>query len=359
MLTTDWVEIGAIIILLLLSLPLNGIALIRLLKIWRDGRNAVRTKQEITRTGFLWLKIHLTIIDLIVILCYCPSKLGWLISYVWKGGDFLCKGVQYSWLFCFHLMSFAVVSIALDRLRTVYRLMHIEKTGKNIGRSTNQLFLVKKLILFCYIGAALFSLPQWFVWTVEDFGSFSQCTTIWHVERTNIYLKTREHVMEFAGERLYSLIHLLTVFWIPFAILFFAYLYIVVCLYWYSLRPYTVSTGIDSTYLRTSEEDSSENHTLWQKSAPSPSIPISNIVRKSSSVHVPAWRIEMRSRMFHTSIHVIAAYLICWMPYNVLALATFLSSYLQIKISTELEVLRVCVLFNTLLNPFIYGFRKN
>lgn len=44
MLLTDWIEIGLIIILLCLSLPLNGIALIRLLRIWRDARNGIRTK---------------------------------------------------------------------------------------------------------------------------------------------------------------------------------------------------------------------------------------------------------------------------------------------------------------------------
>jgi hypothetical protein len=72
---------------------------------------------------------------------------------------------------------------------------------------------------------------------------------------------------------------------------------------------------------------------------------------------VPAWRLEMRSKMFRTTVYVIAAYLICWMPYNVLALATFVSQDLQIIISMHLELLRVFVLFNTVLNPFIYGFR--
>lgn len=66
----------------------------------------------------------------------------------------------------------------------------------------------------------------------------------------------------------------------------------------------------------------------------------------------------MRSKMFTTTCQVIAAYLICWMPYNVLSLATFFAGDLQIIISTHLELLRVCVLLNTMLNPFIYGFRK-
>lgn len=82
-------------------------------------------------------------------------------------------------------------------------------------------------------------------------------------------------------------------------------------------------------------------------------------VRSSGIAHgaVPAWRLEMRSRMFRTTVYVIAAYLICWMPYNVLALAKFVSGELQVVISIHLELLRACVLLNTVLNPFIYGFR--
>jgi hypothetical protein len=42
----------------------------------------------------------------------------------------------------------------------------------------------------------------------------------------------------YQGERLYTLIHLMTVFWLPFLVIFCAYVYIVVYLFYYSLRPY-------------------------------------------------------------------------------------------------------------------------
>lgn len=41
----------------------------------------------------------------------------------------------------------------------------------------------------------------------------------------------------FAGERLYTLVHLLTVFWLPFMAILAAYVYIVLFLFFYSLRP--------------------------------------------------------------------------------------------------------------------------
>uniref|UniRef100_A0A915DCF4 G-protein coupled receptors family 1 profile domain-containing protein n=1 Tax=Ditylenchus dipsaci TaxID=166011 RepID=A0A915DCF4_9BILA len=157
MLVSDWIEMALLSLLLLLGLPLNAIVLTRLLK---QGRGNHNTKQEVTRTSFLWLKIHLTVIDLIVIACYCPSHIAWLISYTWRGGEFLCRAMQYSWDFCFHLMSFGVVGIAVDRLRTVYSLMCLEKTGRSLCRTSKQLIFVKRLIVSCYVGAAVFSVPQ-------------------------------------------------------------------------------------------------------------------------------------------------------------------------------------------------------
>jgi hypothetical protein len=115
-------------------------------------------QQEVTRTNFLWLKLHLTIVDLLVILCYCPSHMAWLIGYTFEAGELLCKLMQYSWFvspnsysfqkfsfsrdFCFHLISFGVVSIALDRLRTVYGLMRMERTGK-MAAGSRQIRFVK------------------------------------------------------------------------------------------------------------------------------------------------------------------------------------------------------------------------
>uniref|UniRef100_A0A914Y992 G-protein coupled receptors family 1 profile domain-containing protein n=1 Tax=Panagrolaimus superbus TaxID=310955 RepID=A0A914Y992_9BILA len=84
-------------------------------------------------------------------------------------------------------MSFAIVSIAIDRVRTVYRLMHIEKCGKVPGNSASQLVFVKRLIIATYIASAILSLPQFFAWKVIKGENFSQCTTVWHFERANNY----------------------------------------------------------------------------------------------------------------------------------------------------------------------------
>nr|CAD2197125.1 unnamed protein product [Meloidogyne enterolobii] len=432
MLAADWVELLLLGLLLIFGLPLNAVALSKQL----GGTNSSFlnprkcssriSRQEVTRTNFLWLKLHLTVVDLLVILCYCPSHIAWLVGYTWSAGEFLCKAMQYSWDFCFHLMSFGVLSIALDRLRTVYGLMRMEKTGKMAGAvASRQIRFVKRLtiiifqrlILLSYVGAALVSVPQWFVWTTIDMRTWSQCTTIWHKIRAIEYIHGGEPTESFTGEKIYTLLHLLTVFWLPFLAILAAYVYIVLFLFLYSLRPSTARPSAASLYSTTTtgagapssvfsrpsfdqhplnsvhlnrssisknnENYNStllvvpnmcnENSSIWPsttlESSVSPACQLSGgdstlananllCAQPSKKLKVPAWRLEMRSRIFQTTIHVIAAYLICWLPYNVLALATFFSRDLQITISVHLELMRICVLLNTLLNPFIYGFKK-
>ncbi|KAI6241886.1 Gonadotropin-releasing hormone receptor [Aphelenchoides fujianensis] len=341
--------------MIIIGAPLNAMTLMRLLNSLRKSKGSGKTKQETTRVSFIWLKIHLTVIDLIVICVYCPMHILWLYWYTWKGGELLCMAVQYSWDFCFHLMSFGVVGIAVDRLRTVYRLMNMS-TNTDIQTPRKQLNFVRRLIIFCYAAAALFSVPQWFVWTTIDMESWSQCTTIWHKLRAIQYLHNQKITESFEGERLYSIFHLFTVFWFPFIVLFAAYFYIVVFLFCYSIRP-AVNAEEPAGLLRVNNNDSDsgdgENMHLWPNGSTPPTA-WNGSIRSGSQSTIPAWRLEMRSKMFRTTVYVIAAYLVCWMPYNVMAVATFFSSQVQTFVSMHLELLRVCVLLNTVLNPFIY-----
>ncbi|KAI6190727.1 Gonadotropin-releasing hormone receptor [Aphelenchoides bicaudatus] len=343
-LLSDWVVMILLSIIILVGVPLNILTLIRLMNSLNKGKGSVKIKQEATRTAFIWMKIHLTIVDLIVILLYCPAHAGWLFTYTWLGGEFLCAAIQFAWDFSFHL---------LIGLRTVYMLMH---NSQNARSSVKQLKFVKKLIVFCYVGAALFSIPQWFVWTTIDMRTWTQCTTIWHVKRAIQYINNQAITDSYEDERIYTMFHLLTVFWLPFIVLFIAYLYIVVFLFCYSIRPYAISN--DANLLRNEAADSNENLQLWPNQCsgtPPLTFGVNGSIRSGlTNGSVPAWRLEMRSKMFRTTVYVISVYLICWLPYNVLSLATFLSSELQIVVTFHLELLRVFVLFNTILNPIIY-----
>lgn len=120
-LPSDYVELVILTIVLFVGTPLNVRALTGLLSAYLSAQFVD------LKCGFNLLKVHLTIANLVIIVGYCPSKIGWLISYSWLGGDFFCRAIQYCWLFSFHLSSFVVVCIAVDRLRTVARLANIAK----------------------------------------------------------------------------------------------------------------------------------------------------------------------------------------------------------------------------------------
>ncbi|VDM26611.1 unnamed protein product [Toxocara canis] len=130
LIATDYLEIAVLAVVLCIGVPLNAVVLRKLLRQYSAGKALSRTKQDETRIGFLMLKIHLTIVDLIFIMLYCPGKLIWLICYVWPFGVFLCKATQYLWMFAHHSMSFAIVSIAIDRVKTVYDLMAMREHGR-------------------------------------------------------------------------------------------------------------------------------------------------------------------------------------------------------------------------------------
>ena len=76
----------------------------------------------------------------------------------------------------------------------------------------------------------------------------------------------------------------------------------------------------------------------------------------NANLQVPTWHLQMRSRLFRVTAYVLLAYFFCWFPYNVIALAMFIDDSAHMLLSEHLSVLHCLLLFNALLNPFIYGF---
>lgn len=75
---TEYVEMTYLFIFLVIGGPLNLTALTRL--------NETRKQRIYTR--LLFLKIHLNISDLMVLLIYVTSRLCWLITFQWRGGKY-------------------------------------------------------------------------------------------------------------------------------------------------------------------------------------------------------------------------------------------------------------------------------
>ncbi|VDM27373.1 unnamed protein product [Toxocara canis] len=206
------------------------------------------------------------------------------------------------------------------------------------------------MIVLTYLGAAAFSLPQWLAWTTADLGSWSQCTTIWHQQRAQDFLDGHEYTYFFYWEQIYTVVHLTTMFWGPFLVLFLSYACITLTLFLYSFSSPQGTTELqrvntDDRSIATNQDSCACRDKLSTNDSP--------------VEPVRSWRIEMRARMCHISAVVILAYLLCWLPYNLISLAMFISKDLSVSLSIHFDIVRVFVIFNTFLNPFIYGFRDS
>ncbi len=73
---------------------------------------------------------------------------------------------------------------------------------------------------------------------------------------------------------------------------------------------------------------------------------------------IPAWRRQMRSRIFRTAAAVVLCYLICWLPYNVVTLAAELYRDLGAQFA-DAEFLKWFILVNAVTNPLLYGWQAD
>ncbi|VDN17805.1 unnamed protein product [Gongylonema pulchrum] len=250
LIATDYMEIVILSIVLIVGLPLNGFVLYRLFKQYFVESGTNRYKRYDARLRFLMLKMHLTLIDLAFIVLYCPSKLIWKIKcreflfIIFPSKSYCCR------MFVHHSMSFAIVCIAIDRVKTVFDMMEMKKRGR-LASSSHRLGCTKacclfKMIILTYLAAAVFSTPQWFVWTTADLNSWAQCTTIWHKIRAQHFLSGSNEVeYTFIGEQIYTIVHLITMFWGPIVVLIISYTCIAIITIFYTARqPFSSSTSL-------------------------------------------------------------------------------------------------------------------
>ncbi|VDD92972.1 unnamed protein product [Enterobius vermicularis] len=375
-LNSDYIDSVVLLLVLIVGVPLNLIALFRLRKQYITGKISNRTGQDETRIGYLMLKIQLTVVDLLLLIFYIPPKLLWLYYYEWPFGKFTCKSVVYLWMFAHHLMSFAIMIIAIDRAKTVWNLMKIKIKGR-FPRPNSKIRCIKVMITLTYVLAGILSLPQWFVWSSYTFGNWSQCTTMWQAAKARDFSEKKEDWKYFfQWETVYSVAHLLTMFWVPFLIVVISYACVAACLCFYSSTPKTatlVTQGTQDTEERTqilvesgtkseiTQSDSEKEQGL------SSFILLTEVVSNKHyssklvlgrSKSIPTWQATMRSRLCHTSAQVIIAYLVCWLPYNLIQISGYINTDVAIFLSVRFDsIFKLFVLFNTLVNPFIYGFR--
>ncbi len=118
-LMTDYLEIGYIATIILVGTPLNIIVFYQQLVRYSG---LVKSNKFDLNTAFVFQKLHLNFANLMILLLHCPAQMGWLISYQWLAGDFVCKFIQFVWMLSFVISSNIVAVIGLDRLRNVLKM---------------------------------------------------------------------------------------------------------------------------------------------------------------------------------------------------------------------------------------------
>uniref|UniRef100_A0A0R3RXB8 G_PROTEIN_RECEP_F1_2 domain-containing protein n=1 Tax=Elaeophora elaphi TaxID=1147741 RepID=A0A0R3RXB8_9BILA len=364
---SDYVELGTLLILFIIGGPLNLAAHTQII-------------ERPTATRLDILKRHLNYSDLLVLFVYVPSRVCWLLTYDWRGGNTLCKIIKFLHTFSFQVSSNVIVCIAIDRLLSVMSSKH--HLPEKAQRRTRAMLMV------AWIAAAIISTPQFVVWKTflafEEL-NWSQCMQIWEIIRVeqamqNNSVGTPRQLME--QENIYVVVHMMLIFWVPATIVLLCYLS-VSCWVYLNSRP-TANAVMYSRNLSQSNVTSFVNNKRCIKNrqpVANPRIVISEdgqavsnqpmmrhenitITDHSSSGYVVSYRSYntkiIRSRAIRVSFQLVAAYIICWLPYNGLSLYHFMDpqGFFEAH-ANKVYCLHSIMVFNAVINPYLYGLFGN
>ncbi|CAJ0604120.1 unnamed protein product [Cylicocyclus nassatus] len=366
---SDYLEMISLVVMFIVGAPLNLAAYTQLAE-----------RQVTSRLDLL--KRHLNYTDLLVIFIYVPSRACWLLTYDWRGGDLLCRLVKMMHTVAFQSSSNVIVCIALDRLFSVFSATRHspEKANRRI----------RIMLTAAWTTAFIIGIPQLIVWkTYVPFShlSWTQCLQIWEIARIeNVSARGKL----FDAESFYSLAHIGLVFWIPALIVVICYVIVLTWVFVNSRpsisgkRTLSLQTGcetVDTVLTRASEwnplktfslaklkdvkEDKSigpprivvsDESSVPLNSRPSiassdASVVIRTSVHNSQSYHASV----NRSRAVRVSFLLVMAYIICWLPYNLLSLVHLIDSQLFANSFIKLYFLHGFMVFNSVVNPYLYG----
>ena len=268
------VEISVQAIILILAILGNSIVLFVLLK----------RKRRLSRMHLLM--IHLSIADLFVALCSVMPQLIWDVTYVFHGGDFLCRLVKYLQIVAIYASAYVLVMTAVDRyIAIVYPFLSQKMSPRR----------VHLMIGGAWTMSLLFSIPQLFIFSKKDRGDgtydcWANFSPKWTLD-------------------LYVIAFTISVYILPTLVL-------AIC---YGRICYTVwSRGNVGEQTSTSSHSHRSHNALMTES------------QKSKSHDAGITRAKMKT--VRMTLAVVSCYLLCWSPFFIFQIwgvydeAAFLSS---------------------------------
>uniref|UniRef100_A0A1I7Z1I9 G_PROTEIN_RECEP_F1_2 domain-containing protein n=1 Tax=Steinernema glaseri TaxID=37863 RepID=A0A1I7Z1I9_9BILA len=308
----DYVQIVLYVLFVAVGLPVNVSTFVYMLRRYRHARNPL-----------LLLHINLNLSDILVLSVYCTGFIAWFVTYEWEFGETACITMRFMDHLVFQISSIVMVCIALYRLYALRYPMVVSTVGQS---------RVFGLMGAAWLLAVVLSLPQVFIWKQIEFGGMTQCVTIW----TEQILRNETGVeVNMTHMKLYNIYHLMTIFYVPLAILTISYVLIMsdVCR---TLRQH------EEPYSLTEMTKVSAQRYSVRLLAPFP-------LRGQDRLR----RAKVKS--LRITLLLIIAYVVTWLPYNLLSWWMVVNVEGYRKIEDLLYCLNCLVVLNSVINPFIYG----
>lgn len=320
-LLSENIEISYNALAFIIGVPVNCWALRRYYKLWKMKRTNRR----------VLLGYNLTITNLLILLFYCPTQIAWLITVSWPWGETVCKIRMFLCVLVYHLSSNAVVIIALEMFWSLRKPFRVHSEN---GSSRYWVHIIFSILI-----SVVCSVPQIITWGLTDIPQTDlvQC----------IFLYSENIIFTVA----YEFIHLSTVFYVPLLI-------IIVC---YAASGYVLWKQLHQRKLLLHEQQ----HSLLIETT-------SCAYRKNrrsttSSMNSSLQITRIKWKLIRVSATVISSYILCWLPYQVLAIWTT-SQKLQIGwslnatnvhndiLSEYINWLEALMISSACINPFLYTY---
>lgn len=374
------VQTGIRFLLIAIGAPLNLHGAYKLLKAYYNRRGL---------TAFLLLKLHLSIADLMILIIYNISSISWQWTDVWYGGSILCSTLQSFNMFSFYLSSNVIACIATERLMVMclpYSAHRFRGSKYNMGYQR-----AKVLLSAAYILAFICSVPHYFMWVVEKYPGVTikkveRCTDIWfHQDFYRCYAQMIDTIAKFYSnvnrsvngsktidpsatlrrcmqnrgatdlQKVSTVLHLMFVFWLPCIVVLVSSAIILKGLSQRMIRQHQLHRiNRPSLAIRPHPQRQIQGRSTFVRSILIPP-PASMPHTANGSAMLANRSALMYSATLKRTMCLCTAYLLCWLPYNVMTLGEMVSPAWFKDNVTYADFLKELMIINAAINPLIYS----
>jgi len=281
---------------------------------------------------------HLNFSDLLVLWVYSPCRIGMKLFQHWYAGVLFCKVIMFFEALPFYISSNIIVCIAVDKVLSYRGGWHSSRQKR-----------VRNLLTIGWIIALFTSAPQlWWYSVYNDANNKPVCVDAHFVFRTwsfglldNAtffnYTETTGTDWDFIDQfsYIYHVFHLMMIFWAPLLLICFCYGWLVVVI---ATKPkYQIVMGRQGSAKAIAGKN---DHQYLQQHG----------IAKETR-YTPA--AATRTKVIRTAALLVILYVVCWIPYNLISLWSFWNS--TGSHPTMLMFLHQLIVFNSVINPYIYG----